>query len=62
MRIEMTLNQLRTSLECEVNKGQYCNVVIKRSREKSDTVVTINYADESKPRHAPIQSLLDFIQ
>ena len=57
----MTLNELRAATECQVNRGEYCNVVIKRSREKGNTVISIAYADEPKPRFAPIQSLLDFI-
>lgn len=61
MKIEMTLNELRAATQCEVNQGDYCNVIIKRSREKGNTIINISYADEPKPRHAPIQSLLDFI-
>ncbi len=61
MKIEMTLNQLHAATQCDVNHGDYCNVVIKRSREKGNTVISITYADEPRPRHAPIQALMDFI-
>lgn len=61
MKIEMTLNELRAATECQVNRGDYCNVIIKRSKERGNTIITIKYADEPRPRFAPIQSLLDFI-
>lgn len=65
MKIEMTLNQLREATRCQVNKGEYCNVVLKRTRNSkggTDTVISIRYSDDPQPRHAPIQQLLDFIR
>ena len=61
LNIEMTLNELRAATECQINQGEYCNVIIKRSKERGNTIITISYADEPRPRHAPIQALMDFI-
>lgn len=65
MRIEMTLNELRAATVCQVNKGEFCNVVLKRTRDakgETDTIISIRYSDDAQPRHAPIQQLLDFIR
>lgn len=65
MKIEMTLNELRAATACQVNKGEFCNVVIKRTRDAkggTGTVISIRYSDDPQPRHAPIQQLLDFIR
>lgn len=58
----MTLNELREATRSDLELGRQCNVIIKRSRERGESIISIAYADEPRPRYTPIQSLLDFIR